>query len=141
MKPSGAHTHPGMGGGGKALVVLAVIVGAAIAEPVARAVGNIARVTVEAFDVFVIVVATTVSLAVIAWLVYFVARLRRRYVEQLPLPRSQHPVLVSQEPAPELPNRAVPRAALHGNHLRAAQLAAGADPVADTAPAVDPSDR
>ena len=65
MKPSGAHTHPGMGADGAALVVLAVIIGAAVALPVTRAVSSFLRVAVDALEAVVIVAAAAASLAVV----------------------------------------------------------------------------
>ena len=81
MRPSGAHTHPGMGGGGGlALIVLAVILAAAIVEPVIHAVTSVLHVVVELLEVIAIVVGSLVGIAAAAGLVYLIARLRDHYV-------------------------------------------------------------
>lgn len=116
MKPSGAHTHPGMGGGGTALVVVAVIIAAAVAEPVAHAVSSFLRVFVEALDVIVVVVASAVSLAVVAGLVYFVARLRQRYLLRAAVLRSPQPSLIVRKSAEALSNQPLPLPELEGHH-------------------------
>jgi uncharacterized membrane protein YozB (DUF420 family) len=76
MQSSGAHTHPKMnGGGGIALVVLAVILAAAIAEPVVHAVTSVLHVVVEVLEVLAIVVASLAGVAAVAGLVCLLARL------------------------------------------------------------------
>lgn len=116
MKPSGAHTHPGMGGGSKALVVLAVVVGAAIAEPVAHAASSFLRVAVEALDVIVIVVASAVGLAVVAGLAYLVGQLRLRYLQRVAVLRSSQPPLVIRESAQAVSSTPEPVAEIEGRH-------------------------
>ena len=97
MKPSGAHTHPGTGGGRTALMVLAVIIGLAVATPIAHAASNFLRVAVDALEVVMIVAAAAVSLAVVARLVFFVARLRAQNRRQLALLQSQQQIVASRE--------------------------------------------
>jgi hypothetical protein len=97
--------------GGTAIVVLAVIIGAAIAEPVAHAVDGFLRVAVDALEVIVIVVVTAVSLAVVARLGYFVVRLHRQHVLQLPVHCSPQPPLANREFELALSSEPSPRAA------------------------------
>ncbi len=139
MKPSGAHTHPGKGGDGSvALVVLAFIIGLAVAEPIAHAVGSFMRVVVDALEVVVIVVASVVSVAVVAGLVYLVAGLRRRYAQQLSMLRSHQPVLAVHEPASGVSIQPSSLSALDGGHNRMGQHPAIAEPAADEAHALKP---
>ena len=85
MKPSGAHTHPEMGGGGSTaalLVVLAVVV-VAIAEPVAHAASDVLHVVGVVLEVMAVVICSVVALAAMAGLVYLVARLRHHHLRQM----------------------------------------------------------
>jgi hypothetical protein len=62
MKPSGAHTHPEMGGGGRAsgwLVILGAIAVAAIAGPVAQAIRDL--IMVVAITVAVVLAAASTA--------------------------------------------------------------------------------
>jgi hypothetical protein len=74
------------------------------------------------------------SLAVIAKLGYFVARLRRRYAQQLPALQAHRPVSARHEPAQVLPNRPAPPGRLEGRLSRVERRLAGDDP----APAINP---
>ncbi len=80
MKPSGAHTHPGMGGGpAVALVVVAAILAAAIAGPVAQAVGSLLHVVVDIVEIGLIAIGSAVGLVGLLGLVYVAGRLHLRY--------------------------------------------------------------
>jgi hypothetical protein len=136
MKPSGAHTHPGKGGG-TALLVLAAIVGLAIAEPVARAVGSFLRVAVDALEALVIILAAAAAMAVLAKLVYFVALLRRRYAQQLATLQDPLPLPASHEPA-QLPDRPAPLAKLESRLSRIERRLAGGGQAGDPLPAICP---
>jgi hypothetical protein len=71
MKPSGAHTHPEMGGGGggnRWLVILGAIVLVAIARPVAHAI----------YDLIMVLIITVVLLAVAGTAAVLTHRVRCR---------------------------------------------------------------
>jgi hypothetical protein len=90
MKPSGAHTHPelrGSGGGNGWLVVLGAVVVAAIAGPVAHAIGDL----IEALAIIVAVILAIAGLAAVltCWI-------RHRYTR----PQTQRAVRTLQAPEP-----------------------------------------
>ena len=66
MKPSGAHTHPemgGRGGGNGCLVILGVLALAAIAGPVAHAIRDLIIVLATTVAVVLVVAGTAAVLA------------------------------------------------------------------------------
>jgi hypothetical protein len=91
MKPSGAHTHPEMGGGGSGngwLVILGAIALAAIARPVAHAIRDLIMV----LGITVAVVLAVAGTAAV--LTYRVRRrdtraLTRRGIRALPTPEER----------------------------------------------------
>jgi hypothetical protein len=110
MKPSGAHTHPEMGGGNRWLVILGAIVLAAIARPVAHAIRDL---------IMMLAITAAVLLAVAGTAAALTHRVRRRGVSALT--RRGMPVL----PTPE--HRALERAQevhLHFHGVSAEDLAA-----------------
>jgi hypothetical protein len=112
MKPSGAHTHPEMGGGGggnRWLVILGAIALTTIARPVAHAIR----------DLIMMLTITVVFLAVAGTAATLIHRMRRRGTRALT--RRGTPTL----PAPE--HRALRRAQevhLHFHGVSAEDLAA-----------------
>ena len=99
-------------GAGTALVLVALILGAAVAEPAARAASNFLRVTVDAFEVVVVVVAASLSLAALAVLMYFTAWLRQRYIQRIAAPQVPKPLSVIQVSAEVVPSEPSPTAGL-----------------------------
>jgi hypothetical protein len=93
MKPSGAHTHPEMGGGGSGsgwLVILGAIAVAAIAGPVAQAIRDL---------IMVVAITAAVVLAAASTAAVLTYRIRRRDARALAqrgiraLPTSERRVL------------------------------------------------
>jgi hypothetical protein len=86
MKPSGAHTHTdGGGGGGAVLAVIAlVLVGAAIARPVAHAAEEVLRVVVLAAEIL----AGAAVAGLGTWAAIAIARNRKDRSAALPRPAS-----------------------------------------------------
>ena len=91
MKPSGAHTHPEMGGGGRAsgwLVILGAIAVAAIAGPVAQAIRDLIMVVAITGAVVLVAAGTAAVLS------YRVRRrdargLTQRGIRPLPAPEQR----------------------------------------------------
>lgn len=78
MKPSGAHTHPEMGGGGNGwIIILILILVAAVAEPVAHAADDVIHVAVEVLKITLIVFAVAVGMAIAGLLAVSAVRIRR----------------------------------------------------------------
>jgi hypothetical protein len=110
MKPSGAHTHPEMGGGNRRLVILGAIALAAIAGPVAHAIRDL---------IMMLAITVAALLAVAGTVAVLTHRMHRRGTRALT--RRGMPAL----PAPE--HRTLGRAQevhLHFHGVSAEDLAA-----------------